>query len=152
MLKKISLIVLFLVLSLSLQVAADSARVGMSVTIIEPTQKLETRRAVNFESEFANKNIDADQKVMKIEAAGETVISSNLPWEIYAETPELNGVDVYVRNNLNKNWVKVSQSRPVLTNRTLDRANLTWDVKVVAAADKEVKPFAVDFKIDWPKN
>ncbi|SIQ43040.1 hypothetical protein [Halanaerobium kushneri] len=152
MLKKISLIVLFLVLSLSLQVAADSARVGMSVTIIEPTQKLETRRAVNFESEFANKNIDADQKVMKIEAAGETVISSNLPWEIYAETPELNGVDVYVRNNLNKNWVKVSQSRPVLTNRTLDRANLTWDVKVVAAVDKEVKPFAVDFKIDWPKN
>jgi hypothetical protein len=152
MLKKISVIVLFLVLSLSLQVAADSARVGTSVTIIEPTQELETRRAVSFESEFANTNIDADQNVMEIENAGETVISSNLPWEIYAEVPEFSGAEVYVRSNLSQNWVKVEENQPVLTNRSLDRANLSWDIKVVADAGVEVKPFEVAFKIDWPKN
>lgn len=152
MFKKISVIVLLLVLSLSVQVAADSARIGTSVTIIEPAQELETKRAVSFESEFANKNIDADQNVMEIENAGETVISSNLPWEIYAEIPEISGAEVYVKSNLSQNWVRVEGNQAVLTNRTLDRANLSWDIKVVAAAGVEVKPFEVNFKIDWPKN
>lgn len=152
MFKKISVIVLLLVLSLSLQVAADSARVGISVSIIEPTQNLETSRAVSFESEFAKKDVNTDEIVMEIDDAGHTVISSNLPWEIYADVPELIGAEVYVKSNLNNNWVKVNQNRPVLINNTLDRANLSWDIKVVADAGVEVKPFDVDFKIDWQRN
>lgn len=152
MFKKISVIVLLLVLSLSLQVAADSASVGISVSIIEPTQNLETSRAVSFESEFAKKDVNTDEIVMEIDDAGHTVISSNLPWEIYADVPELIGAEVYVKSNLNNNWVKVNQNRPVLINNTLDRANLSWDIKVVADAGVEVKPFDVDFKIDWQRN
>lgn len=152
MFKKITVIVLLLVLSLSLQVAADSARVGVFVSIIEPTQELETGRAVSFESEFADKNINADQVVMEVNDAGSTFISSNLPWKIYADVPELNGAEVYVKSNLNNDWVKVVQNRPVLLNNTLDRANLNWDIKVVADAGVEVKAFDVNFKLDWQKN
>lgn len=152
MFKKISLIVLLLVLSLSLQVAADSARIGTAVTIIEPAQELETRRAVNFEGEFAERNTNTDQVIMEIADAGSTVISSNLPWEIYADVPELAGVEVYLKSSMNDNWVKVNQNRPVLANNTLDRASLSWDIKVVADAGVEVKPFDVNFKLDWPKN
>lgn len=152
MLKKISVLVLLLVLSLSLQVAADNTRIGTSVTIIEPNQELETKRAVSFESEFADININADQSIMEIKNAGETVISSNLPWEIYAEVPEFSGAEVYVKSNLSQSWVRVEDNQPVLTNRSLDRANLSWDIKVIADSGVKVKPFEVAFKIDWPKN
>lgn len=152
MFKKISVIVFLLILSLSLQVAADSARIGTSVTIIEPVQKLETRRAISFESDLANTDINADQSIMEIENAGETVISSNLPWEIYAEVPKLSGAEVYVKSNLSQNWVKVEENKPVLKNRSLDRANLAWDIKVVADTGVKIKPFELAFKIAWPRN
>jgi len=79
-------------------------------------------------------------------------ISSNLPWQLNANIPELQGVEIYLKSNLNKKWVKLnSRNQVVLTHQRLDKANLSWDVKVVADSNIKIQPFKINFNLDWQK-
>ena len=150
-------IIFLLIFAFGIQVAeadSDTANVRVSVSIIEPDQDLNYSQPLSFEynDEKTYKSSENNKITIEYINAGCTVINSNLPWEIYADVPELRGAEVYIKSDMNNKWVKVDQNRPVLVNNTIDRANLSWDIKVVADAGVEVKPFDVNFKLDWQKN
>jgi len=149
--KSLFLITLML-LMLSTQVVNGNSRTNIEVgaTIIEPEQELFISKPITFKAQKIKNTIGSNNKI--ISEAGKMTISSNLPWQLNANIPELQGVEIYLKSNLNKKWVKLnSRNQVVLTHQRLDKANLSWDVKVVADSNIKIQPFKINFNLDWQK-
>jgi len=141
-----------MLLMLSTQVVNGNSRTNIEVgaTIIEPEQELFISKPITFKAQKIKNTIGSNNKI--ISEAGKMTISSNLPWQLNANIPELQGVEIYLKSNLNKKWVKLnSRNQVVLTHQRLDKANLSWDVKVVADSNIKIQPFKINFNLDWQK-
>ena len=149
--KSLFLIALML-LMLSTQVVNGNSQTNIRIgaTIIEPEQELFISKPITFKAQKIKNIIGSNNKT--ISEAGKMTISSNLPWQLNANIPELQGVDVYLKSNLNRKWIKLnSRDQVVLTHQRLDKANLSWDVKIVADRNIKIQPFKINFDLDWQK-
>lgn len=141
-----------MLLMLSTQVVNGNSQTNIRIgaTIIEPEQELFISKPITFKAQKIKNIIGSNNKT--ISEAGKMTISSNLPWQLNANIPELQGVDVYLKSNLNRKWIKLnSRDQVVLTHQRLDKANLSWDVKIVADRNIKIQPFKINFDLDWQK-
>ncbi|MBS3812060.1 MAG: hypothetical protein KGY44_09475 [Halanaerobiales bacterium] len=150
-------IIFLLIFAFGIQVAeadSDTANVRVSVSIIEPDQDLNYSQPLSFEYNDEKTYTSSENNKITIEYinAGCTVINSNLPWEIYAEVPEFENADVYVKNDRDNEWVKVYRDRPVIDSFIKGQTTLNWDIKVVTNDVSELRSFDVEFRLDWQKN
>ena len=150
-------IILLLIFAFGIQVAeadSDTANVRVSVSIIEPDQDLNYSQTLSFEynDEQTYTSLENDKFVKEYINAGCTVINSNLPWELYADVPEFEDADVYVKNDRDNEWVKIYRDRPVIDSFIKGQTILNWDIKVVTNDVSELRSFDVGFRLDWQKN
>jgi len=146
-----------LIFAFGIQVAeadSDTANVRVSVSIIEPDQDLNYSQTLSFEynDEQTYTSLENDKFVKEYINAGCTVINSNLPWELYADVPEFEDADVYVKNDRDNEWVKIYRDRPVIDSFIKGQTILNWDIKVVTNDVSELRSFDVGFRLDWQKN
>lgn len=158
MIKKIFVLFIFVLLavfSFNLQMVGAAgnwatATSEISATVIELDQELSYNSVVEFDPVYASRASDG---AYIIENAGNIELTSNIPWQLIAETTNSSaGIEVYLRSEYatDNKWVLLSNA-PVFNGQPGRKINISWDIKVIAADGNRssLEPFNVDFDLGW---
>jgi hypothetical protein len=156
--KKIFVLFIFVLLavfSFNLQMVGAAgnwatATSEISATVIELDQELSYNSVVEFDPVYASRASDG---AYIIENAGNIDLTSNIPWQLNAEAANLPvGAEVYLRSTYATadKWVLLNNAA-VFNGQPARGANISWDIKVVAAdgSRSSLEPFNVDFDLGW---
>jgi len=149
----IILLVALFVFCLNIQIVEgggqDSATFNITVTVLEaPFLELEYRDSNEFESSSAVVKENDNSLIMKIYEVGTTLISTNIPWKLFAEPVECGDEEIYIRisDENNIGWIPVNDE-PVLVSGATGEFELSWDIKVVKEGIDKDQPFELVYNL-----